>query len=776
MFEVFYVAVGMVLLMVGTGRPRPTMPRRTRGLPAPRWRRAHAAMADALEPGRTGIAQAIGSSRAVRFTAYGSLLAVCLWWLGVLRDQLRAAPTLNDSTFHMQMVRWAEARLRDGRLALDGWFPDLTLGSAFFHHYQSLPYNITAVLSRILPTDTDTTFRLLLWLLVGSWPIAVYASSRLFDLPRGAALIAGGISLLLVSVTGYGFEISSYTYGGLGIYTQLFGMWMLPFAWATAWRALHRDGNLAWAAVTAALTVATHLMTGYLAMVSIAVIALARPVAKVLLRAAALIGTSVVIGSWVLVPLLRDRHYSTISEFYRNTIWYDSFGANSVLRSLITGSLFDEGRLPIITLLAAIGALVCLARWKDDSRCRSLILLAAASLILFFGRATLGGLTGLMPGNDTLQMHRFVAGVHLAAIFLAAIGGWAIVVSVANANVLSRIARESGPRLRLVAPTIVICALLAPAVIERTSYALRDRDYIDFQLVAEATDGADLRTLLNIVKQRNDGRVYAGTRGNWGSGYTIGSVPVQQEFAHADLDAIGFTFRTLPSLSNDVEAYFDETNLAQYEMFNVRYIVLPSDRAPSVPAVLLRSRGRHSLYEVQTTGYLDVVDRWKYVIADRSNLAQQTTEFRSSSLALNGAYPGVIFNLRPAAADTTDALQETRPGVVVAQSHDKNNGLFSADVSLDRPGVVLLKATYDPHWSVTVDGVERTVEFMAPSLLGVDVEAGSHTVVFQYQTFGAYPLLLALGGVTLVAVWYLERRRMRTSSRANASDRLSRTS
>ena len=57
-----------------------------------------------------------------------------------------------------------------------------------------------------------------------------------------------------------------------------------------------------------------------------------------------------------------------------------------------------------------------------------------------------------------------------------------------------------------------------------------------------------------------------------------------------DIDTFGFTFRTIASLSTDVEAGFDETNPAQYEMLNIRYLILPSERQPSVPATKVETR------------------------------------------------------------------------------------------------------------------------------------------------------------------------------------------
>ena len=62
-----------------------------------------------------------------------------LFPLVALRAETRFAQPLNDSAFHMQMVRWAGGQIHRGRVPLDGWFPFLSLGSSFFHHYQSLP-------------------------------------------------------------------------------------------------------------------------------------------------------------------------------------------------------------------------------------------------------------------------------------------------------------------------------------------------------------------------------------------------------------------------------------------------------------------------------------------------------------------------------------------------------------------------------------------------------------------------------------------------------------
>ena len=69
----------------------------------------------------------------------------------ILRGETAKAVNLNDSSFHLQMVRWAGGQIREGRVPLDGWYPYLTLGSSFFHHYQSLPHTLTAYDRRASP-------------------------------------------------------------------------------------------------------------------------------------------------------------------------------------------------------------------------------------------------------------------------------------------------------------------------------------------------------------------------------------------------------------------------------------------------------------------------------------------------------------------------------------------------------------------------------------------------------------------------------------------------
>ena len=125
-----------------------------------------------------------------------------------------------------------------------------------------------------------------------------------------------------------------------------------------------------------------------------------------------------------------------------------------------------------------------------------------------------------------------------------------------------------------------------------------------------------------------------------------------------------------------------------------------------------------------------MVDRAASVSANRTNIESATRNFRNSHLALLGVYPSVAFPGEPALPPTYDGMRPPSgpAGNVLTQSNKLQDGVFDATVTARRRAVVLLKATYDPRWTVTVDGQHAKPEMMAPSLVGVEVPPVTPTV------------------------------------------------
>jgi hypothetical protein len=690
-----------------------------------------------------------------RRLAPGGLVGIpVVFNLWVLRAETTQVHNLNDSALHLALTRWARNKIDQGKLPLDGWVPYLSLGSPQFHHYQTLSHVVTAYASTFL--GLATTYSWGLYLLLALWPVSVYMGTRLLGWDRWIAATAALVSPLLVSVSGYGFEHSSYTWRGLGMWPQLWAMWLLPLAWGLSWRAVNQGRSLALAALAIALTIGSHFMTGSLALLVLVPWVVADPsqLKRRLVRAVVVGGGALLIASWTLIPLIADRSYQGNLEFFQG-FWLDSYGAPQVLQWLFTGQLYDSGRLPVVTVLVGVGLAACIANMRTDLRARALVAAWGLSLVLFFGRPALGPLLKILPGSDDLQLHRYINGVHLAGLMLAAVG--AVWLARFGIGLVRRIASRVPIAAVAAGVALLAAGVLYPAWSQVADSDTAGGDLIAAQQQADATDGAELAVLIDRVKAAGDGRGYAGTRTNWGKQYTVGYVPVYSELENADVAAIGMWLQT-ESLSSDVEVRFDERNPADYDLFNIRYLLLPEDHPPSVPATLLMRSGRHTLWQVATSGYLEVVDSvGPPIVADRHDIGAQTAAFMESDQLRRHQFPTVAFDGRDASAPSLsgESSPSDPPGTVLTQSSSPADGMYRGEVVTNRVAVVLLKTTYDPRWQVTVDGIDVEPSMVAPTFIGQQVSPGRHVITFRYAPYPHYSELLALGILTLLglALW-----------------------
>jgi Gpi18-like mannosyltransferase len=705
------------------------------------------------------------SSVAARRWAFGLAGLASVFGLIVLRGETRAAANLNDSTLHLQMVRWATGQIHQGHVPLDGWFPYFTLGSSVFHHYQSLAEIVTAYLANVIHAGDQTTYDWFLYLLLATWPIAVYLGARLLEWEPWPSAGAAALSPLIVSAPGYGLEHGSYTWQGYGVYSQLWAMWLLPLTVGLTWRAVAHGKRYAAAALAVALTVACHYITGYLALLTIGVwvMVLARSgfIRRVMRGLVVGLG-ALLIATWVIVPTVADTTWTAHSEYYVGSFYSDGYGSRKILGWLFTGGLFDHGRFPIFTVLFFLGLIVCVAKARRDARSRALLGVLILSFILTSGRRTFGPLVNHLPGFTDIQMHRFIMGIDLAAIFIAGIGLAWLVRSLYLFFRWIAIGRPTLGRYAIAGAVSLglAVAVLEPAWADRARYDNRGGNLVSSQQQYDAAEGRAVDRLLAIVAKRHDGRVYAGARSNWGENYKVGSVQLFAWLPDHGIDSIGYTFRTVNSLSTDPEVAFDETNPAQYQMYNIRYLLLPSGHPPPVPAKLIGRDGGNNLYRVKTTGYFQVVDRSAAISEDRTDIEQNTRAWRNTDLASRSIYPGIAYAGGPAPPPTFSgaAPPPGTPGVVLKQSNVLANGIFDATVRANRHSVVLLKATYDRRWAATVDGVPVKPVMMAPSLVGVEVGPGVHVVRFEYTSYPHYPWFFAVGLLTLLALVLFPRR------------------
>ena len=212
----------------------------------------------------------------------------------------------------------------------------------------------------------------------------------------------------------------------------------------------------------------------------------------------------------------------------------------------------------------------------------------------------LGPFINLVPAHADLYFRRFNMGVQLAGIYLAgagviaAWGAWWRLVS----------AFASSGRVYRGAMGCFVAALAAwsyPAVHQVYDYDRSDASTIDAQRTADATDGALLEPLLRYLTNHGNGRVYAGQSSNWGQKLLVGYVPVYKYLVTQDVEESTYLVPT-SSLMLGAEADFDVGNPADYSLFGIRYLLLPTGMSAPVPAREVMVSGTYSLWRLDQSG------------------------------------------------------------------------------------------------------------------------------------------------------------------------------
>ena len=702
-----------------------------------------------------------GGGRAAAWWPLSIVAGAVTWNLVNLRALTVGVAYLNDSSLHAQMVRFATAQLRAGHLPLTSWFPFLGEGSPQFLHYQSLPAIATGLVG--LAVGPDAAFRWSVYLPLSLWPISVYLSARAFGAGRPAAAASAAMAPFLVSATGVGFEQHAYVWTGFGVWTQLWAQWTLALAWGFSWRAI-RDGRGYFRAVLlTALTVALHFETGYLALSVLLVwpLVAGRPLLVRLRRAAVVLGGSLLASAWVIVPLVAQRGWAAVNEPLQGSGLVNGYGARRVLDWLVSGQLLDHGRMPVVTVFAALGFGLAWLAWSSDADARALLVALAVCLLFAFGRTTFGSLVDLIPGSADLFFRRFMMGVQLAALLLA--GRGAAWLAAGCVRLLRARVPRWPPGLSAAAAVVAAVAVLAPAWLQLGAYDRHDGAAIAAQRRSDDTEGAELDRLVAAIERDGGGRTYAGMPSNWGQDFTVGAVPVFKYLESRDVDEVGYTLRTA-SLMTDPEYFFDERNPGDYRLFGIQYLIIPTGARPPVLARLKLRAGPYSLWTLPGAGgVLNAGTIVGTVSADRGDIGMRSIPLLNSRLAQADDYLRVTYG-QPGGRESPlpQPSPATPAGTVLAESDKLQQGLVAASVRMRRAGVVVLSASFDPGWTATVDGRPQRAEMVAPALVATTVAAGAHRIIFRYRGWQNYPLLFAVGAAALVALVYMDIRRGRS--------------
>ncbi|MGE0135179.1 MAG: YfhO family protein [Dehalococcoidia bacterium] len=687
-----------------------------------------------------------------------------------LLPELTSRPAdLNDNVFHYLNLQRANEAVRGLDDPTEPWLSEIALGYPVFHYYQHLPYVVPAAVHVITSLPLEWLFHVINYVLLCLFPVSIYWSMRRFEFARPEAALAA-LTASLISTDGlFGFDFGSYVWAGYGLYTQLWGMLLLPPALALSYQVVRTGRGYLWAVLLLGATVMSHLAFGYVAFASIALFAVLSPTRSEMRargpRALALIALTVGVTSYFLIPLALD------SGYLNRSVWdplfkYESFGAQQVTEWLLQGQLFDHSRFPVLTLLVGAGLITCGVLWRAEERYRMVALLFALWLLLYFGPKTWGGLLDATPLGRDFYFHRLIAGVHMAGIMLAGIGF----------AVPWRWLRDFQDRRYLAAFALAAAIALLPVYLERVDYLGDNRALMRQTSAAMTAEEQDIEGLLTLLGTAPPGRVYAGLAAQWGGQYRIGSVPMHAILTAHGFDNVGFLWHPW-SLNGDVQVLFDEQRPELYDLFNIRYIVAPEDRTFPDFVQFVGAFGRHRLYRVDTTGFFDVVTSNRAFYADKESFYFAASNWLASAAPTLRFHPTLVFPGAPGAAglpagqpiEAAEYPQQApgapRPAYGSVLAEDVSSGRYVAVIDAPEGGTVILKQSYHPGWRAYVDGKEVTPRMVMPSYLAVDVGAGEHAVVFSYGPSAARHAL-QIAGVLILAAFLIDGRHRRRAVQA----------
>lgn len=683
--------------------------------------------------------------------------AVSLW-----HEVAIPLPSTNDDANHFLWIQRAADALARGESVFDPWSPDMELGYPPFAHYQSLPHLFVVFAHRLLlgVVDLFTVFNLTRLVLLASLPLTVFWSLRRMGLAPVAAAFAGAASPLLSASYQFGFEHESYLWRGYGLYTQLWAMHLSFAALAATHRVLERGTGHVPATLLLAALALSHLIYAYMLAIALLVVLLAAPPREYprrLVQSAAVALPALLLSAHSLVPFVLERAYLHVSV-YTAAERFDSHGALQVLRWLVTGALFDNGRLPVLTVLLGAGLLVAVV--TNARTHRLFAVLFVTWVILYFGRPTLGALVDLLPFHEGLLLHRFVGGVHMFGLVLIGIGAEALlsVVPRAIAGIRARLAiAPRAPQASAIVQALLAFALLTPAVAERSAFYDGNQSFMARTRAALDQDTA-AQQIISALHALPPGRVFAGLRSTWGDqalqlGLPFRTVRFVDLLTFEQLQPI--VMYTGWSLNSELLFDFNDRDAAHYRIFGVRYVVAPAGLAVADFLMPILRTSRYNLYAAPGDGYAAFVTLEEVVgsrthaeVFEANRLWLRSASARAGRHLLHD-YPARDRSRRPLAGqECSGVLSEERfaPGRIEVTAECAGRG------------VIVFKTTYHPNWRVSVDGAPSKTLMVSPSYLSVEVPPGRHRVVAEYHSPPLRAVLLLVAGASLVVLLVFEGR------------------
>ena len=710
------------------------------------------------------------------------VLVPCLFnAIALFPEVQHITPASNDQVFHYLMIERADQAISSDDNPVDHWLPELELGFPEFFYYQNLPHLMIVGLYRLLLKQVSLIrlLNLVRYLLMVTIPLTVYWSMRRMEFSPIAAATGAAISSMLSCRLDFGFDFRSYTWQGFGMFPQLCAMHLIFIATACARRAMKHGRGFTSAILTSSALVLSDLLYAYMFGIVIALLCVSSiyqglssgeglrnsllGTVRSLTAVTVVVVGAALITAYQIVPMVAHIQYVNVTyppSFHghfiatvappdlapplaqANALSLTLVPSSAQLRIFFSGQFFDNSRLPIVTTLIIVGFLYGMLIRSEEALIALLIFVIWAILLIPSPMRAL--LAIHLPLVQMLPFFRFVSGVDFGAILIAGLGG----------ELVWKWCRPRSLRIRIVVAMVLLSMLYGPVLWERWNFYRPEGEGMELTDRA-IQDDQDLPQIFAALRKLGPGRVYAGTRGNWGAWMRLGEIHLY------DLLPIEQFVTVMPWQTISLDApllwELDVPTLPICRLFNIRYVIAPpSVTLPEFYRMIL-STSRYILYQVDSGGFMQLgsVTRIEAMGSSDQLFASNNDWFASDDPA-QGKFLAFLTPMERSQADMSALLEASsaakRPDQIASIADETiSPDSLSANVNTAASTVLVIKTTYHPNWHVMVDGHEQRIFMVSPSLIGTLLTPGYHAVRAEYRSSSLKNRLLILAGLAVLA-------------------------
>ncbi len=718
-----------------------------------------------------------------RTVIYGLLVLIVIFNAYIYRQEVNIRPEVNDNSFQYTLVDDAKhlwQQIFAGKLSpfylVDSFNNRWDEGLALSDYYSHFPQAVIGLTSIVTHTDAHALFLWTKYLMLILLPVMFFAGAKIIGMTDLAALLSAFFSQAIFTNGLYGIDSTNFLWRGWGLSSQLLALFFLPVALGYGWRYLGGSGGkggLRKAVFFNFLVAECHSGVFLMLVIAYPVIAVIRGIGdrrefrETGKRLVIFGGLLFILLSYFLVPYFLQGNYRNFS-FWDPAWKFNSFGLQQIVTWFINGDLFDFNRLPVLTFLVLFGVLAGLKSFKSlkssESTSGWLAVLFIVYFLLYLGRSTWGKAIDLIPGMSEFHLSRFIVMVQVVGVYVA--GGLVsdIIENLTSFGILSRSKWVSSvSSIIIVIISIVIAYYMELPVVK---YAAENNDMIVAFNKQYAVDYLDYQKIAAKLHSLPSGRVYAGRPGNFGRDFTVGGEQVYMALAQDGFYTLGNAPESW-SPNSESDQFFDESRPEFYNLYNIRYLVVPESYRPPKFAQLVAQSGKYYLYRVSTSGWFDVGVSNQAVTVKKTSLIDFVHLWLSSIMVAQKNYPEIIFG--QSSIDRSSlwkqfplAASTSAPAVTVgdAQCASPTDQSYCAVISLKNDCsdcIIVLKNTYHPNWQIFVNGKQAKAVPVFPFFIGIPVtKAGEYRIEAIYKP-GMVKVVLIYAGIIFILLpgWLL---------------------